>query len=328
MTSLAQAARIMREATKDKSYQLTPLGAEVAAYLRQKRKRLTAASYRDYERCLAHFALDHADLELVDCTTDLVETHLDARYGDGSPRNYNKNLSILRDFFKWAQIRRGVPDPTLPIERAKARQVYRTIFTPDNRSAVIASNPDRRDRLALRLLFDYGIRKGTLRAIQIMHFDFQRRRLTIFAKGGKVRELPIPQEDFWMDLELLRMEEDLQPHHYLLCGQKTIQYGPRHSLSRRIRLWDRPMGEHGAHDWWYDALANAGLVPPGTRRGQRMHKARHTAGQRVLDRTGNLKAVQQLLGHANISTTADIYTDWDIDQLAGTMKDVLGDDDF
>ena len=77
------------------------------------------------------------------------------------------------------------------------------------------------------------------------------------------------------------------------------------------------------------------LVPPvmeavvakGTTSGERMHKARHTAGQRVLDQTSNLKAVQKLLGHATIQTTGDIYTDWDIDQLAATMADVLAHDD-
>jgi site-specific recombinase XerC len=58
-----------------------------------------------------------------------------------------------------------------------------------------------------------------------------------------------------------------------------------------------------------------------------MHKARHSAGQRVLDATGNLKAVQKLLNHASIQTTADIYVDWDLDQLAETMTKVLADDD-
>ena len=61
----------------------------------------------------------------------------------------------------------------------------------------------------------------------------------------------------------------------------------------------------------------------GTTSGERMHKARHTAGQRILDKTGNLKAVQKFLGHASIQTTADIYTDWDIDQLADTLLEVL-----
>jgi site-specific recombinase XerC len=56
-----------------------------------------------------------------------------------------------------------------------------------------------------------------------------------------------------------------------------------------------------------------------------MHKARHTAGQHVLDVTGNLKAVQKLLGHSSIQTTGDVYADWDIDQLTATMTEVLAD---
>ncbi len=52
-----------------------------------------------------------------------------------------------------------------------------------------------------------------------------------------------------------------------------------------------------------------------------------TAGQSVLDHTGNLKAVQKLLGHSSITTTGDIYTDWDIDQLEETMRVVVGEDD-
>ena len=83
------------------------------------------------------------------------------------------------------------------------------------------------------------------------------------------------------------------------------------------------MGEHGLHDWWYACLERAGIVAVGTTSGERMHKARHTAGQRVLDATGNLKAVQKLLGHASIQTTGDVYADWDIDQLADTMRTVL-----
>ena len=52
-----------------------------------------------------------------------------------------------------------------------------------------------------------------------------------------------------------------------------------------------------------------------------MHKARHTAGQRLLDGTrGNLKAVQKLLGHKSMQTTGDIYTDWDLDQLADVLR--------
>lgn len=69
------------------------------------------------------------------------------------------------------------------------------------------------------------------------------------------------------------------------------------------------------------------MVATGTTSGERMHKARHTAGQRVLDATRNLKAVQKLLGHSSIQTTGDVYADWDIEALTATMAQVLAEDD-
>jgi site-specific recombinase XerC len=51
--------------------------------------------------------------------------------------------------------------------------------------------------------------------------------------------------------------------------------------------------------------------------------ARHTARRRVLDKTGNLKAVQKLLGHESIQTTGDTYTDSDIEQLAETLLEAV-----
>lgn len=89
------------------------------------------------------------------------------------------------------------------------------------------------------------------------------------------------------------------------------------------RTPDHPMGDHAMHDWWYRRLAHAGIVAKGVTHGERLHKARHTAGQRVLDATGNLKAAQKLLGHATIDTTGDSYTDWDDDQLAATLLTVV-----
>ncbi len=83
-------------------------------------------------------------------------------------------------------------DPTLLIERARSRQVYRTTFSTDQRRAIVTEQPDLRDRLCLRLLLDYGLRKGALQAVRFKHFDHQRKRLTIFTKGQKVRELPSP----------------------------------------------------------------------------------------------------------------------------------------
>jgi integrase len=93
------------------------------------------------------------------------------------------------------------------------------------------------------------------------------------------------------------------------------------------RFPERQMSGHGLHRWWYGCLERAGVTAEGQLSGERMHKARHTAGQRVLDATGNLKAAQKLLGHASIQTTGDIYTDWDEDALIRTMVQVLSEED-
>lgn len=322
--TLAEAARIMREAIRDKSYQLHPMGQEAAAYLRVKRKRLTALSYRDWESSLDKFARYFPDLQIGDfeppAGTSRLEEFLDSLWGDAAPSTYNRHLSVLRGFFKFQIIHgRMHGDPTLPIERARKSETHRTTFSDDDCRAIIACAAERRDRIALRLLLTYGLRRGALMAVRFQHFDHQRKQLTIFTKGGRVRNVPIPQPAFWMDLERHILDVDAEPAHFLM---------PRNRGNQKKEVLDptEPMGGHGIHSWWYRRLSAAGIVEKGVEKGERIHKARHTAGQRVLDKTGNLKAVQELLGHASIVTTGDVYTDWSIEQLTATMVQVLEDD--
>lgn len=322
---------------KDKSYRALPLGLRAGDYLRTKRRRLTASSYRDYESILDKLARHFADLDLRDLEppvgTERLEEFLDYQWGAQSGRTFNKALSVLHDFFRHHQLRGNIQgDPTLAIERAKKRDVHRETIPPEDRAKLLAANDDLRDRVALRLLLDYGIRKASLQGIQYRHFDHQRRRLTlVVAKGGKVRELPIPDHDFWLELERLILDVQAEAHHFLLCRQKTIPFGaPDNRGKRRVKLNrfpDKPMGAHGAHDWWYRCQERAGLVTAGQTSGAKMHRTRYTAGQRVLDATGNLRAVQALLGHASITTTADTYTDWDVRQLEASLRETFAAED-
>lgn len=327
-----QAAAIVREAVKDKSYRVYPLGQEAGEYLRWKRGRITAATYKDVESFLDKLAREFPDLEIDSFEppvgTQRLEEFLDRLWGDSAPRTYNKNLSWCKDFFKWAVLKGKLHgDPSLPIVPHKKRDVHRETFSASNHAAIIASGPAdgdlRRDRIALRLLLTYGLRKGALQTVQFKHFDANRRRLTIFTKGSKVREVPLVDQALWDDLEKLQFDIGAEPHHFLLCRQKTAWRGYNDDGSskfERLQYPEQAMGGHGLHRWWYGCLERAGLVEKGQQRGEKMHKARHTAGQAVLDKTGNLKAAQKLLGHSSIQTTADIYTDWDIDQLAETMR--------
>ncbi len=102
--------------------------------------------------------------------------------------------------------------------------------------------------MALRLLLDYGLRKGALQAVRFKHFDHQRRRLTIFTKGQKVRELPIPHPPFWLDLERHILEVEAKPDHYLMPRMKG-------NGAKTTSNPTKPMGIYGMHSWWYRRFA-------------------------------------------------------------------------
>lgn len=325
---LAEAARIMRDSMKNKVYLTAArMGDDVAMYLRVRRKELTDHSLDAYESTLNSFATFYGDLTLADFEppvgTTRVEEWLDVRWGDAKPATYNRHLAVIRDFFKFFAMREQFSeqprihgDPTMVIRPAKKRETHRETFTTDQMEAIIVAQDELRDRIALRLLLHYGLRRGGLQAVQVKHFDHARKKLAIFLKGGKVRNLPIPDPAFWHDLERWIMETEAKPGYHLMPARKANRHG---GTEHR----EKAMSAHAIHRWWYRCLANAGVVDVGTTSGERMHKARHSAGQRVLDKTGNLKAVQMFLMHKSIQTTGDTYTDWDDAALALTLAHVL-----
>lgn len=361
------------------AYPQTALGPDVTEYLRHKVKRLTVKSQRGYERTLAMLAIHYPETPLAEfeppAGTRLVEDFLADHWSDRNPKTYNINLSVLTDFFRWNVLRfRLHGDPTLPIERGKGRQFHRSAFTLNQRDLILDSARNVRYRLAVRLLLDYGIRKGTLANARLEHFDRPRERLTIFTKGEKIQVVPIPDPDFWDELAELEADPGCQPSHYLMCkhhvrrtrpaGDKlllalrtqietveavvekiealgveggspllTVKLNEISELSARPGLigerlfsWEpeEPLGEHGLHSWWYRRLAAAGIVAPGTNAGQRMHKARHSAAQHMLDATGDIVLTSALLGHANIATT-QTYVGQDSDHLHEALRKVVVD---
>lgn len=91
---------------------------------------MSSETLSDNESCLDKLARYFADLEISDLQppvgTQRLEEFLEAQWGESAGRTYNKNLSILRDFFKFHVLRGNLHgNPTLAIERARKRDVYR-----------------------------------------------------------------------------------------------------------------------------------------------------------------------------------------------------------
>jgi site-specific recombinase XerD len=102
--TLANAARIIREAVKDKSYRATPLGLLVGRYLRWFRNEwgATATTIRDYEAILARMSLALADREPPDVTVEDLRDVIDL-WADREARTRAKVTSVVRAFWAWAE---------------------------------------------------------------------------------------------------------------------------------------------------------------------------------------------------------------------------------
>jgi integrase/recombinase XerC len=318
--TLGEAARIMREAVKDKSYRSTPVGLEVAHFIRWFRNEYgaTAETLRDYEAILSKLALDHADLELTafepPAGTTRLREFIDERWGEAAPRTRKKVRAVLMSFFRWAQGEFKLQgNPVVPIRSPRLRDIERPLFDRDVVDRIVAAQPELRDRVALKLLFLIGIRKGSLAQLRLKDFDLGRRRVRVHSKGGKIRNLPLPTEELRQELELLILGRD--PNEYLLFpevkaprwqkGQVSGEDKAEIAVVHANRL--KPLSSTALHRWWYRCLQRAGVVEPGQTKGMKMHAARYTAGTEFYLATGDIRATQQLLGHEDIGTTANIY---------------------
>lgn len=336
-----EAARIMREAVKDKAYRAYPLGGDWAAFMRWGRGSWTKATYRDYEACGDKLARTFPDLELRDFEppvgTERLEEFMDLLWGERAPGTYNKNLTIIQQFFKFAALKGKIHgDPSLPLKRRKKRQPHREVFNEDAMLAIIANGPQPgkymyRDKVALRLLLEWALRKGALQAIQYKHFDRARRRLTIFTKGEKVFDKVIPDDAFWQELEWAQMALGADPEHFLMGSRQTFNrfagYDPVTGEKKVQRIeMDRPekgLSGTAMHRWWYRCLERAGITAEGQWSGQKMHKARHSSGQALLEEFHDIKLVQKHLGHSSPTTTLETYVDYDDFALAAAMGELL-----
>jgi integrase len=133
-------------------------------------------------------------------------------------------------------------------------------------------------------------------------------------KGGKVRLIPIVDDDLRLELERHILDRAPSPDEFLLYPEKL---GPEFYGGPVGVIWEDTTSGLSAtamHRWWVKRLREAGIPH------RPMHEARHTATTQFLRDTGNLKLAQMLAGHADISTTANIYAHLDTSDLETALR--------
>ena len=187
---------------KDKSYRSTPIGLEVAHFMRWFRNEYgaTQETLRDYEAILAKLAIDHADLELVDfeppaarpasasSSTSAGAMPLRGRARRCAPFSCRSSLGA-GGIQAPGQSRRPDPEPAAPRHRASALRPRRR--RPDRRGPARAP----RSRRA-QALFLIGLRKGELAQLRSRTSTSAGAACGSTRKGGKIRTCPSPPRSF------------------------------------------------------------------------------------------------------------------------------------
>ncbi len=229
--------------------------------------------------------------------------HLRAHNVDS--RSAARKLSCLRGFYKWLLLdRRTHHDPTVNIESPKAWKVLpKSLAEPEvtemlERAAMAASHPQARatasrDRAILELLYAGGLRVSEVTALSTGDLALDAGRVHVRGKGDKERIVPLGRTAVSALEEYLR---EGRPHLARITTRRKA--GAMRNETARLFLSLRGMPL--TRQWiWHLVKASDSSASP--------HRLRHSCATHMVEHGADLRSVQLLLGHADISTT-QVYT--------------------
>lgn len=225
-----------------------------------------------------------------------LQRYLGDRLGKGgSQRSAARLMSCLRGFFRY-QLREGrlTVDPTLDVDSPKpGRPLPRSLSEYDVEKLLAAPDTSDmlglRDRAMLELLYACGLRVSELTSLQMTQVSLNQGVLRVFGKGNKERLVPMGEEALYF---LQRFLRESRPE--LLRGVPADVVFP----SRRGRQMTR-------QTFWYRIKIHARTA--GISRPLSPHTLRHAFATHLLNHGADLRVVQMLLGHSDLTTT-QIYT--------------------
>ncbi len=253
---------------------------------------------------------DESRIALDEVDVLAVRSFLAALTRQGLARkSQGRTLAALRSFFRWAcRVGEARANPALRVRTPKAPRTLPRHLRPGEVENLIEgpsgeSAADRRDHALLELLYASGLRVSELVSLDWQDLDLKSRVLRVVGKGGKERMVPFgrPAQEAlqtwraaWAQVRGAR-DDGADPVFLNLQGGRLTDRSVRRVLDR-----------------WVEATATARGVHP--------HALRHSFATHLLENGADLRAIQELLGHASLATTQR-YTHVDVDRLLAVYRD-------
>jgi len=272
--------------------------ASFAAHLATRPRHTREAYVSDVTRLCALAG----EAQLLLLTRSQIARHLATLHGRGlSGRSIARMLSAWRAFYRFLleRDRALTADPCAGLKAPKSPRRLPSALTPDEAVQLVAidgTGPlDVRDRALFELAYSSGLRLAELVGLDIERIDLETGEVRVWGKGAKERIVPVGAAaraavTAWLAQRAVLPTVEAQA---LFVGMEGRRLSPR-SIQRRLAEWSvkRGLGRH---------------VHP--------HMLRHSFASHVLQSSGDLRAVQEMLGHASIAST-QVYTHLDFQALA------------
>ena len=262
----------------------------------------TLSNYERDLRSLMDFCLDQDISKWDQLTANQMRFFAASAFRKGlGPSSIQRRLSACRSFFAYLLFEGKVlNNPVADVRAPKAPKRLPKTLDVDQMNQLLnmkgKGNTFLRDKAMLELLYSSGLRLAELVSLDLGNVDYSDKLIRVLGKGNKTRVVPIGSHaikalsqwlvarDDWL------VDKDLKA---VFLSNRGKRISPR-SVQMRVKHWAKKQGLDGT------------LHP---------HQFRHSFASHLLESSSDLRAVQELLGHADISTT-QIYTHLDFQHLA------------
>ncbi len=275
-------------------------------------RRLAERTIQSYSRDLQQLAefLKGRGIGVLSAATDDLRSYLASRHRDLSSRSVARSLAAIRGLYRYAKRRAWLDvDPAARIRLPVMEKRLPTTMDPEEVLALLAAPSgqgvlDARDRAILEVLYACGLRVSELVGLDLEDVDLSSRSVRVMGKGSKERLVPLgkPARDAlrsYFPGRLQQLAKARRPDHDAVFLNR---FGSRLSARSVRRMLDK-------------RIIQAGLmyhIGP--------HALRHAFATHLLGGGADLRTIQELLGHASLSTT-QTYTHVDMRRLIEVYDD-------
>ena len=269
-----------------------------ALWLEEGLSKNTLSAYRRDLTLYAKWLAEQAR-SLNDSTEQDLQSYIAHSYAHSKATSANRRLTVFKRYFRWALRENQIAcDPTLKLQSAKqALRVPKTLTEAQVEALLAAPDTSNalgiRDRTMLELMYASGLRVSELVDLRVFNVSLNDNVLRVLGKGSKERLVPFGE----VAAQWLRQYLGA-PRQELLAGKQT----PDLFITAR----GRTAGSAMSRVMFWMVVKKYALAA-GIRSPMSPHTLRHAFATHLLNHGADLRAVQMLLGHADISTTT-IYT--------------------